>query len=372
MSHSLHISGLAIIAGMLTQVAMGGEIPIKDLTDVSGDRTNRITGVGLVTGLNGTGGDTPLTRQLQMHMLERLQVITDPDLRSVLRNDTRQKTDNLSAVMVTADLPTSSQVGTTVDVTVSALDDATSLEGGELQLTALVGPDGEVYALARGRVNTGGFSQQGDAATVQKNHPTTGYAQADVEKQVADCREHQQTLQLVLRHPDYSTSTRIADAINALFPGAATTKGSAVVQVDVPGDRQANRDRFINEIQQIQVEPDAKARIVISAQTGTVVIGEKVKLSRVALTHANISIITTETPEVSQPLPGSAGETTVVPRTGVDVQEGVSPITVIEETATVGDLAQALNVLGVSPQDLGSIFRLLKASGELHAELIFK
>ena len=164
----------------------------------------------------------------------------------------------------------------------------------------------------------------------------------------------------------------MTDAINQRFPHTAHTLSRALVQVDMPENYLGDRYRFTNEIQQLTVVPDATARVIINEQTGTIVISENVRLSRVALTHANISVITGETPEVSQPLPFSDGQTTVVPRTEIDVIEGKSPITVIEETTSVADLAQALNLLGLTPQDLSSIFRLLQESGKLHAELVFK
>ncbi len=372
-SRCLASSGAALISVLLCATpVISAEVLIKNITDVEGDRKNHLQGLGLVTGLNGTGGETPLTRQMAVRLVEQMGVSADPALRNILRNDTKQKTDNISVVTVTAELSTTDQVQTEIDVIVSAFDDATSLQNGTLIMTPLRGADGVVYALASGKVQTGGFTAKGAAASVQKNHPTSGVTRAIVEEQLTDCRHLQRFVRLLHRHPYSSTATRITDAINQQFPRTARTVSRGVIHVDMPEDYLGDRFRFTHEIQQLTVVPDAIARVVINEQTGTIVIGDNVRLSRVALTHANISVITGETPQVSQPLPFSDGETIVVPRTEIDVIEGRSPITVIEEATSVADLAQALNLLGVTPQDLSSIFRLLQESGALHAELVFK
>ncbi len=366
--------GITLMAVLLDHVTplISAEVLIKNITDIQGDRKNYLTGIGLVTGLNGTGGTTPVTTQLIIRLVEQLGVSANPELRAALRNDTRQRTDNISAVIVTAELRTTDQIEHEIDVLVTALDDAKSLQNGVLIVTPLMGVDHEVYAVASGKVQTGGFTASGAAASVRKNHPTTGVTRAIVEKQVYDGRHLERFVRLRLRHPDYTTATRIMDVINFVFPNTARTLNAGIVNVDIPAHYVGDRYRFTSEIQQLMVVPDAKARVIINEQTGTVVIGENVRLSRVAVTHANISVVTGETPIVSQPLPFSDGQTQIVPRTNIDVLEDRSPITVIEETTSVADLAQALNALGVTPQDLSSIFRLLHASGELHAELIFK
>ena len=371
---SLGVHRLLAVVLLLISAAgarAGGEVLIKNITTVEGEHINQLVGVGLVTGLSGTGGETPLTRELALNMLQRFGIRADPALRAALRNDTRQKTDNVSAVMVTAELRTTDQVSSTIDVTVSALDDAESLQGGTLIPTPLGGADGEVYAVAAGQVSIGGFSFSGDAASVQKNHTTTGKCQAIVEKRVPGCQNTEPYIRFLLRDPDYSTATRINDAVNQHFPHAARTLDSGTVHVDIPAKHLQDRHRFIGMIQQLTVVPDVRARVVINERTGTVVIGDNVRLSPVAVTHANLSVITGESPEASQPLPFSDGETVVVPRTEIDVVEENNPVTVIDGTATVGDLAQALNVLGVTPRDLSSIFRQLRELGALHAELIF-
>ncbi len=355
--------------------AAGTQVRIKDITSVEGDRVNQLTGMGLVTGLNGTGGRSPVTRQFALNLLQRFGQRFDPTLRANLRNDAKDRTDNLSVVTVTADLPPGRLPGDTIDVVVSSFDDAKSLLGGTLILTPLFGVDGEVYALASGPLSSGGFSFDGDAASVQKNHPTAGRIPngATIELETRSTLGTGGHVRLMLKYPDYETARRIAVAINTEFPACAMQRGDAAIDILVPNEHRFDISGFIGLVGELQVMPDVRAVVVINERTGTVVIGENVKLSRVLITHANLAIMTSETPEVSQPLPFSDGETTVVPRTQVDViEEDGLPVTVIEEQATVGDLAQALNALGVTPRDLSSIFQMLKESGALHAELEFK
>lgn len=354
------------------EAAWCNEVLIKNITDVEGDRTSPLTGFGLVAGLNGTGGKTPLTREAAVNLMQRFGIRSDPILRMLTRTDTQLKTDNISAVLVTADLRTSDRPGRTLDVTVAALDDAASLQGGTLIMTPLYGADEEVYAVASGTVSIGGFSFSGDAASVVKNHPTKGTGQARVEKQIPYCVKDDARFRLMLRDADPTTATRIVDAINELAPYAARTLDAGTVEVHIPIKYQHDRQRFIGMTQLLPVSPSSRARVVINEATGTIIIGADVKLSRVALAHANLSIITGETPEVSQPAPLSDGETVVVPRTDLEVVEETNRLSVFEPNVTVGDLAQALNALGVSPRDLGSIFLQLRAQGALHAELIIK
>lgn len=368
---------------LLTCAMLGGraapaqlKVRVKDLTDIAGWRANKLTGWGLVVGLNGTGGKNPATRQFVMNMLEKAGLRADPLQRLNVRNDTKEKTDNVSVVAVTGELPPFARRGQRFDVVVSTIDDATSLLGGQLILTPLIAVDGEVYAVADGRVSLGGgFSVGGQAANVQKNHPTSGRIPngAIVEKEVCEPPPGRDgRVRLLLREADFETARRIAEAVNEEQPGIAAVVDPGTVELLVPIGQQANLSGFIAGIQAVRVSPDVAARVVINETTGTVVIGENVRLSKVAITHANLSVITGESPIVSQPAPFSQGQTTVVPRTDVDVTEESNPVSVIDETPTVGDLARALNALGVTPRDLSAIFQALKESGSLHAELEFK
>jgi flagellar P-ring protein precursor FlgI len=288
-------------------------------------------------------------------------------------DDTRQRTDNLSVVTVTADLPVFAREGSKIDVTIAAFDDAESLLGGTLITSPLMGVDGRVYAVASGPVSVGGFSFGGAAASVQKNHPTSGRITngATVELEVPTDYLNAGTFRLLLRHPNFQTAERISEAINQRFPGVAIAEDAAAISVIVPIEYNVNPVKFVSSVRSIMVAPDMAARVVINERTGTVVIGQHVRISAVAISHGNLSIVTAETPEVSQPNGFSQGETVVVPRTEVNVVEDEKPIFVMGPTTTVGDLANALNLLGVTPRDLSAIFQQLHAAEALHAELLF-
>ncbi|MCA9162797.1 MAG: flagellar basal body P-ring protein FlgI [Planctomycetales bacterium] len=351
------------------------EVRIKDITDIEGVRSNKLTGLGLVTGLNNTGGKTPITREFLQNMLQKFGLRSDPLQRLNARTDAQTKTNNLSVVAVTAELPPFIRRGQHLDVVVSTMDDATSLQGGQLMLTPLYGVDDQVYAVADGSVSIGGFSFSGEAATVQKNHPTTGRIPngAVVEKEV--CMPPiglNGYVRLLLRRDDYETARRMTLAINERYPETANLVDARTVNLRVPAKDSSAVNTFLGIVTSIYITPDLPATVVINERTGTVILGENVKLSRVAITHANLAVITGESPQVSQPAPFSQGETTVVPRTSIDVIEEQGAVQVMDSPATVGDLAQALNALGVTPRDLSSIFQQLKESGALHAELKFK
>ena len=358
-----------------TRVSSAAAVRIKDITRVQGYRTNKLIGMGLVAGLQGTGGKNPATRQFALNMLERLGNRADPIQRAAIRLDALDKTDNLSVVAVSAEVDVSRhRQGNRIDVIVSAFDNATSLQGGVLIMTPLKGVDGEVYALADGPVSIGGFSFSGDAASVQKNHPTTGRIPggATIEKDIClDPVKIRDWFGMNLLNPDLETASRIVNAINKYWMDHAQLVDGGSVQVSVPAEYRRNPNHFIALVQSIRVVPDIEARVVINERTGTVVIGDDVRLKRVAITHANLSVITGESPQVSQPAPFSPGVTTVVPRTDIEVVEDKGLVNVIDQPVTVGDLARALNALGVTPRDLSAIFQQLKASGALQAKLEF-
>lgn len=351
-----------------------GMVRVKDITRVEGERTNVLVGLGLVTGLQGTGGKNPLTREFVLNLAQRFGIRSEPDLIAKLRNDTSEKSDNTSVVVVTASIKTGEIKGNRIDVTVSTLDDAKSLNGGILLPTPLLAVDGQVYALASGAIGTSAFSFAGEAASVQKNHPTTALIPggATVEKETVTARGLEGRIRILLLNADYETARRIAAASNQKMPGLAEVLDSGTVLLTKPEQWQGDIRDLAADVQQLLVVPDFPAKVVINERTGTIVIGHNVRISRVAVTHGSLAISTGETPEVSQPAPFSNGETTVVPRTQVDVVEEKNPIMVIEEPTTVADLVQALNALGVSPRDLSSIFQTMKSVGALQADLELK
>ena len=351
----------------------GPRVRIKDITTIRGEHPNTISGFGLVTGLAGTGGTTPTTKQFALLLLQKMGNRADPAMRENIQRS-QEKTDNMSVVRVTVVLPPHAKNGQKLDVLVSAFDNARSLNGGVLSETVLEGVDGTVYAIASGPVSLNGGDFGGKASSVTKNHPTTGRVPmgAIVEEEIP-CRIFDgDVFHFLLRNPQYATADRMSKAINQYSPGSAAVLDPATVAVRLPSSALGDPHRFISECQELTVVPGNTARVVINERTGTIVFGSDVKLSKVAITHGNLIISTAETPEVSQPNAFSEGETTVVPRTSVDVMEQPGVISVIEETVTVGDLASSLNALGVSPRDLSSIFQTLKESGSLHAELELK
>lgn len=351
-----------------------GLVRIKDVTEVRGDRVNQLTGMGLVSGLNNTGGQSPITRQLALVFEQRLGQRANPGVRVGLDTDITRRTNNLSAVTVTAKLPAFAKEGSEIDVVVAVWDDASSLQGGNLITTPLFGVDGEVYAVAAGPISIGGFSFSGQAGAVTQNHPTTGRIPDGATIELETCTDigRDGRIQLLLANPDYETASRIAAAINVLAPDTAMAMDPGTVDVLIPDAYMAQPSLWVGRVENLLVSPDTTARVVINERTGTVVIGENVRLSRVLITHANLTVTLSEAPQVSQPNAFSDGQTAVVPRTQLDVSEDGIPVTEVDRNVTVGDLAYALNSLGVAPRDLSSIFQQLKESGALHADLEFK
>ncbi len=340
---------------------------IKDISDFEGIRENQLIGYGLVVGLNGTGDslrNAPFTRQSLQAMLERLGVNT----RGVDLN-----TNNVAAVMVTANLPPFSTQGTRIDVNVSALGDADSLQGGTLLVTPLMGADGEVYAIAQGSVAIAGFSAQGDAAAVVRGVPTSGRIAngALVEREVEFKLAGLTTVRLALRNPDLTTSRRIALAINELI-GLPTAEpmDPATVRIDLPRDYDGNIVDLLTDIEQLIIEPDMPARVVIDENSGIIVMGQNVKVSTVAVAQGNLTVTIAESPEVVQPLPFANGETAVVPRTDVAVDtDADKKLAILKETVTLQELVNGLNALGIGPRDMISILQAIKAAGALQAEI---
>jgi flagellar P-ring protein precursor FlgI len=283
------------------------------------------------------------------------------------------RTQNLAAVMVTASLPPFATQGNRIDITVSSLGDAKSLQGGTLLVTPLLGADGEVYALAQGSVAIAGFSAEGDAAKITRGVPTNGRVPngAMIEREMAFKMNDMRSLRLSLRNPDFTTSKRIAAAIND-FMGADTAEPTdpATVTLQIPARYTGNMIRLVTEIEQLKVEPDQTARVVVDERSGIIVMGRDVRVSTVAIAQGNLTVTITEQPQVSQPAPLSNGTTTVVPRTGVKVDTGDgNKLALVKEGVTLRELVDGLNALGIGPRDLISILQAIKAAGALQADI---
>ncbi|WP_342361522.1 flagellar basal body P-ring protein FlgI [Terrarubrum flagellatum] len=340
---------------------------IKDLAAIEGVRQNQLVGYGMVVGLNGTGdtlNNAPFTKQSATAMLERLGVNT---------RGATMRTANMAAVIVTANLPPFSTQGTRIDVTVSSLGDAKSLQGGTLLATPLLGADGQVYAVGQGSLAIGGFTASGDAASVTRGVPTVGRIAngALVEREIEFKLAAAKNLRLALRNPDLTTARRIAAAVNDFMGApAAEPLDPSTVMIQVPGRYQGNMIRLLTEVEQLRVEPDNVAKIVIDERSGVIVMGKDVRVSQVAIAQGNLTVSISESPVVSQPAPLSRGETTVVPRSDVRVDtQGGNKVAVVRDGVTLKELVDGLNALGVGPRDLISILQAIKASGALQAEI---
>lgn len=359
------LTSLAIIAAPLAP-AYGAPARIKDIVDVEGIRDNQLVGYGLVVGLNGTGdslNNSPFTRQSLTAMLERMGVNTRGE---------NLRTANVAAVMVTANLPAFATQGSRMDVSVAALGDSTSLQGGTLLVTPLLGADGEVYAIAQGPVVINGFSVSGEAATVISGVPTTGYISSGglIEREINFSLGAQHSLRLSLKNPDLTTSRRVALAINDLIglPVAIPTD-PATVRLTLPNHFNGNIVDLLTDIEQLVVQTDQRARIVINENSGIIVIGSDVRVSTVAIAHANLTVTISENPTVVQPEPLSFGETAIEPRTQIEVITGDSQLAVVPESISLQELVDGLNALGINPRDLIAILQAVKASGALQADI---
>jgi flagellar P-ring protein precursor FlgI len=343
---------------------------LKDITKIEGVRENQLIGYGIVVGLPGTGDRTQnalFTEQSVRAMLERFGV--------ALPTDRILQTRNVAAVMVTASLPGFSRGGDRIDVTVSALGDARSLQGGTLLVTPLTAADGNVYAVAQGQLIIGGFQAQGQAGSVSRGVPTQGRIPegATVERELAFPINELDRVRLILKNPDFTTATRIAGAIDGRLSGRfARAVDLATVEVTVPAAYQGQVTNMLADLESIDVEADEVARVVVDESSGTIVIGNNVRISPVAITHGNITIRISERPQPSQPSPFSrVGETVVVPRTDILVEEELgNGFQVVEENVTLQELVDGLNAMGVTPRDMISILQTIKSSGALQAELV--
>lgn len=365
------LAGLCVLASATAQADVGRPSAalsrIKDLAQIEGVRQNQLVGYGLVVGLNGTGdtlNNAPFTKQSLTAMLERLGVNT---------RGANLRTANVAAVMVTANLPAFSTQGTRLDVTVSALGDAKSLQGGTLLVTPLMGADGEVYTVAQGSVAIAGFAAEGDAAKIVRGVPTVGRISngAIIEREIEFKLNTQRGLRLALRNPDLTTAKRIAAAINDFIGGdTAEPTDPATVAIQIPDRYKGNIIKLLTDIEQLKIEPDQTARIIIDERSGIIVMGRDVRVSTVAVAQGNLTVTIAEQPQVSQPEPLSQGQTVVVPRTGVkvDTDEG-KKLALVNEGVSLRELVDGLNALGIGPRDLIAILQAIKASGALQADI---
>jgi flagellar P-ring protein precursor FlgI len=370
----LAASLLAATLGMMPAEAFGAS-RIKDIADFEGVRDNMLVGYGLVVGLNGTGDsltNAPFTKESLTGMLERLGV-NIRDKTGAISSQLTPK--NVAAVMITAVLPPFGRQGTRIDVNVSAMGDAKDLRGGTLLVTPLIGADGEVYAVGQGQVATGGFTASGASGTsVTKGVPTAGRIAngAIIERELPFEMSHLEAVKVSLRNPDFTTSRRIAQAVNSFLGGdMARPIDPGTVQISVPPGYRGNVVGLLTDIEQLRVEPDQMARVVIDEVSGTIVMGENVRISTVAIAQGQLTIRITETPQVSQPSPFSdSGTTVTVPRTDIQVDEGQgNKLAVVPHKVTLQELVEGLNSLGIGPRDLITILQAIKAAGALQADL---
>lgn len=338
---------------------------IKDIARFSGDRVNMLVGYGLVVGLNGTGDKekTQFTVSTLANLLDNMGIKVDP---------AQIKIKNVAAVMVTAKLPPFARQGMKVDVQVSSIGDAKSLLGGTLLMTPLQGPDGQVYGVAQGPISVGGFFFGGAGGAVQQNHPTVGYIPngALIEKDLPFSYENADFLYLTLNQPDFTSAKKVADTINKnMGSNIANPEDAATVKLQIPEKYRKNLIDFIASIESLEIIPDAVAKIVINERTGTIVMGENVRIAPVAVAHGNLTVTITEQPYVSQPLPFSPGQTVVVPQTQVEVKEQKAHLAIVGGGVTISQVIEGLNSLGATPRDLINILQAIKAAGALQAEL---
>lgn len=342
-------------------------VRVKDLASVEGVRSNPLVGYGLVVGLQGTGDGTQaaFTVQSLANALRRSGVSVPPQ---------QIRVRNVAAVMVTAELPPFARPGQTLDVQVSSIGDAKSLQGGTLLMTPLAGPDGQIYAVAQGAVSIGGAFLGGSGGnTVQKNHPTAGRipSGAIVERAVPVELGPVPALRLLLHEPDFATAERVARAINETFDRpVARAEDPVSIRLAPPEELARDWVSLLARVGAVEVRPDTIARVVINEKTGTVVMGTDVRVSKVALAHGNLQIEVRTTFGVSQPAPLSQGKTVVVPDRQVAATEEPNHVLALEEGVSVGEVVEALNQLGVSARDMIAILQALRAAGALHAEIV--
>ena len=366
--HTKTVIGAGAVVFLLIwgTVVSSHAVRIKDIASFRGTATNPLIGYGLVVGLNGTGDKdkTQFTVSTLANLLDNQGIHVDPIL---------VKVKNVAAVMVTAKLPPFARVGTRLDVQVSSIGDAKSLEGGTLLMAPLLGPDGRTYAVVQGPISVGGFAAGGQSgSSVQKNHPTVGFISGGgtVEKELPGQYENVGVLDLVLKTPDFTTANKIVAGINkTMGGGCAKAVDAASIRLQVPSSHNDRLVEMMTQLENIEIQPEMVAKVVVNERTGTIVMGEKVRISPVAIAHGNLTVQVSEQSKVSQPLPLSNGQTVVTPESKVEVQEGKGALAVVGGGVTIGEVVHGINAIGATPRDLINILQAIKAAGALQAEL---
>ncbi len=350
--------------------AGAGKVRIKDLAEFDGVRGNDLVGYGLVVGLNGTGDgirNAPFTEEIMSNILERLGV-------NISGEQFRPK--NVAAVFVTGTLPPFARAGGRIDISVSAIGDAKSLLGGTLILTPLNAADGKIYAVAQGTIIAGGISAQGDAGSVVQGVPTSGVipAGARVEREIDFDFTSLTSVRLALRTPDFTTAQRVEDVINDFYGSiVARMLDSGTVIIDIGATRELSPAHALGKIEQLSVEPERRARVVVDQASGTIVMGADVRISRVAVSQGNLTIRVQETPTAVQPNPFAPGESIILPRTTASIDEAPgNGLIELSGGADLSEIVAGLNALGVSSRDMIDILKSIKAAGALHAEFIVR
>jgi len=359
-----------VLFSVFSTMAYASPIRIKDLVEFDGVRSNDLVGYGLVVGLNGTGDglrNSPFTEDIMSNILERLGVnVTGEQFRP----------NNVAAVLVTAKLPPFARSGSPIDVTISAIGDADSLLGGTLIMTPLNAADGEIYAVAQGTIIAGGVAAEGDGGGVVQGVPTAGVipSGATVEREIAFEFSDLETIRLALRSPDFTTAARIETAINQNYGrGVAVMLDAGTVRLNIDATGAASPAHALVQVENILVEPERRARVVVDQRSGTIVMGEDVRISRVAVSQGNLTLRIEEAPLVVQPNPFSDGQTVIVPNTNAEIREepGIG-LAEVPDGTSLSEVVAGLNALGVSPRDMIDILKSIKAAGALHAEFIVR
>lgn len=360
-----------VLSAFLTLIAcnaVADGIRIKDLVEYDGVRGNDLVGYGLVVGLNGTGDglrNSPYTEEIMSNLLERLGVnVTGEQFRP----------QNVAAVFATATLPPFARGGARIDVTVSAIGDAESLLGGTLIMTPLTAADGQIYAVAQGTVIAGGVVAEGQSASVTEGVPTSGTipAGARVEREIDFQFAHLRSIRLALRNPDFSTAAEIEDVINLNTRSAARMLDAGTVELDVAATGASSPAHAIGLIENLTVKPQMRARVVVDQRSGTIVMGQDVRISHVAVSQGGLTLRVEETPLAVQPNPFADGESIVVPRTTASIEQDEGGLAEVRGGPTLSDVVAGLNALGVAPRDMIDILKSIKAAGALHAEFLVR
>lgn len=363
----IFIIGFVLGVLIFASTALAASSRIKDLVIVGGARDNQLVGYGLVTGLAGDGDKNPVyTIQSIANMLQRFGINVPAAALS---------SKNVAAVMITADIPAFVKNGTRLDVNISAIGDAKTLQGGVLMQAPLLGADGKVYAVAQGAIAVGGFIGGNGGASVQKNHPTVAQISggALVEREIPTEIVRDNYMELLLRQPDFTSAARLAAAVNAVFTNSAEAVDSTAVRIRVPEGHQKAPVEFLSLIEAIEVQPDVPARVIVNERTGTIVATARIRIAPCAVSHGELTISIANTDEVSQPGAFSrTGNTETTTRTDTKLDEKKARFVVLQEMPTIEKVAAGLNAIGVTPRDMMAIFQAMKQAGALQAELVMR